>query len=101
MSNYKFSKTIEGLSDQPFWDVQFEKLDPKKNQDFIISRVFDRGKWDDILSILIYYGRNKVLKSLLNADYLMEHSINLAIGLFHVKPSQFKCYTQTQLHPAS
>ena len=94
----KFSKTIEGLSDQPFWDIQFEKLDPKKNKDFIITRVFDSGRWEDVLSVVIYYGKKEVLKSLLRADYLMEHSIYLARGLFHAKPSQFKCYTQTQLH---
>ena len=97
----KVSKTIKGLSGQSFWDMKFEKLDQKKNKDFIISRVFDRGNWQDVLSIVIFYGKKEVLRSLLKADYLMEHSIHLARGLFHVEPSRFKCYTQKQFHPAS
>lgn len=97
----KYSKIIDGLSDQAFWDVEFDELDPKSGKDFIITRVFDRGNWEDILSVIIYYGKSQVIKSLLNADYLMEHSMNLALGLFHIKPFQFKCFTQTQFHPAS
>ncbi|MBW8048777.1 MAG: hypothetical protein FVQ77_00240 [Cytophagales bacterium] len=96
-----YSKTIDGLSDQAFWDVHFDKLDPKRHNNFIVMKVFDYGNWDDVLSVLGYYGKDRVRKCLINADYLQEHSIDLARWLLDVKPSDFKCFTKKQLHQTS
>jgi hypothetical protein len=41
-----------------FWDVSLEKLDISRNRNFIISRMFERGKLDDVLSIIVFYGKD-------------------------------------------
>jgi len=96
----KYSKTIENLSDRAFWDVHFEKLEPDKHKNFIIIKVFDYGNWNDVLSVLGYYGKDRVRKCLINADSLQEHTIDLVRWLLEIKPSDLKCFTKKQLHPA-
>jgi Family of unknown function (DUF6922) len=39
-----------------FWDVDLDKLDMLKDKNFIISRMFERGKLDDVFSIITFYG---------------------------------------------
>lgn len=45
-----------------FWDVSPEKLDVPTNKEFIISRIFERGKLDDVLSTIVYYGKDQAVK---------------------------------------
>lgn len=97
----KYSDIISGLSDRAFWDVNFENLNPETNKEFIITRVFDRGNWDDVMAVILFYGKKEVIKILLSAEYLMQHAINLAIGLFHLNSEDFTCFTRKQFHPVS
>lgn len=96
-----YSITIDGLSDQAFWEVAFDKLDADKHKDFIITKVLNHGNWEDVLSVMVHYGKDTVRKCLINADYLQEHAIDLARWLVDVKPSELKCYTKKQYHPTS
>ena len=40
-----------------FWDVNRENLDFSQDKTFIISRLFERGKLDDVLSVIVLYGK--------------------------------------------
>ncbi len=63
MSKIKPPKSFK----QYFWDVDFEKLDVKKNYFLIIKRVLDRGKTDDIKWLLKNYGKKKIEEVLMGS----------------------------------
>lgn len=87
------------LSNRAFWDVDMSKLDYEKQADAIIVRVFERGSWEDILEVSAYYKRERIIKALTNAHYLMGKTIEFASKIFKISPSSFKCYTTRQYHP--
>jgi len=37
------------------WDVDLASLDVKKDKDFIIKRVADKGRWDDVVWLKTQY----------------------------------------------
>ncbi len=77
------------------------KMDYRKNADYIIAKVFDRGSLQDILETVVYYGDDKVIKALTSAPYLMEKTVVFASKLFNIPTSSFKCFTTKQYHPIS
>ena len=82
-----------------FWDTDIEQLDPVKDKNFVIYRVFEYGRMDDIISIISQYGKQTVIKSLVSRESLREGTIYLACLFFNLLPSQFKCYTKAPYHP--
>jgi len=89
------------LSKQAFWDVDMDKLDYEIQANAIIRRVFDHGSWEDILEVIVYYGKEKVITALTSAPYLKEITIVFASKLFHIPYADFKCSTTKQFHPIS
>jgi hypothetical protein len=89
------------LSKQAFWDVDMDKLDYKKQANAIIRRVFDHGSWEDILEVIAWYGKEKVIAALISAPYLKEITTVFASKLFHIPYADFKCSTTKQFHPIS
>lgn len=89
------------LSKQAFWDVDMDKLDYEIQANAIIRRVFDHGSWEDILEVVVYYGKEKVTTALTSAPYLKEITIVFASKLFHIPYADFKCSTTKQFHPIS
>lgn len=81
-----------------FWDVNIAELSDKKYEDFIIRRIFDRGTWDEILNMVVYYGEDIVQNSILKAPSLRIATIYLASAFFNKKPEDFLCYN-TKLFP--
>ena len=82
------------LPERLFWDTDFSKLDPQKNDWAIITRVFDYGSWEDVKEVIAYYGWEEVKKVLQNATYIRPKAISLACSVFDVQPGDFKCYTK-------
>lgn len=89
-------KNTPKLSKRAFWDINFNELDFDKHADFIITRVFNFGKWDDIIAVSSTYGKKKVSEVLVNAEGLNENTLLLASTLFDINQKNFKCYTRTQ-----
>lgn len=81
------------ISRRAFWDTDFSKLDMKAHKVFIIRRVFERGKWEDIINTIVYYGDDIVVNALLSAEFLPENALHLASAIFKINKDQFKCYT--------
>jgi hypothetical protein len=75
-----------------FWDVPLEKLDILRNRDFVISRMFERGKLDDVLSTIAFYGRDSTGSVLQNNKYLTRPGLFLAHTLLGVPLQDFKAY---------
>jgi hypothetical protein len=86
------------LSKQAFWDVDMDKIDYKKNARYVIEKIIERGTHDDFLSVLNFYGFEKVKELALQALWLSDISINFCCTLFKVKPTDFKCYEKKQLN---
>lgn len=75
-----------------FWDVSPEKLDISRNKEFIISRMFERGKLDDVLSTIVYYGKDEAVKVLKGNKYLNRPGLFLAHTLLGLPLQDFKAY---------
>jgi hypothetical protein len=86
------------LSKQAFWDVDMNSIDYEKHARYIVEKVVERGKWDDFVSLIRFYGYNEVKNLALQASWLSDISINFCCKAFHVKPTDFKCYEKKQLN---
>ena len=53
-------KTPPVLSSKILWDIDISTLNFEDAAEWIIERVFDRGSFDEVLSVLQYYGKEKV-----------------------------------------
>lgn len=87
------------LSKQAFWDVDMDSIDYQKNARFVISKVFDRGSLDDVISILNFYQDEIIKSSLLNVRYLSNSAMSFACALFNLNLEDFRSYQFKQLHP--
>lgn len=78
------------LSPYLFWDTDRDRLDWQRNAAFVIRRAFERGTLDDLLEVLVYYGREKVVAVLTSAEDLPEMVVALASMVFSLKPEDFR-----------
>lgn len=88
---------VKNNSDLPlpkyaFWDVSPEKLDISRNKEFIISRMFERATLDDVLSTIVYYGKDEAVKVLRDNRYLNRSGLFLAHTLLGLPLQDFKAY---------
>ncbi len=84
-----------------FWDSDPEKIDFHRDASYVIRRVFDMGRLEDVAESMRYYPEAQLVDTLLQANYLPENAIYLASALFLLKKEDFKCSTSTQYHPLS
>ncbi|MEJ0104694.1 MAG: hypothetical protein WDO19_20005 [Bacteroidota bacterium] len=85
------------ISKKAFWDIRFEDLDFEKNKEYIIAKVFEYGKWKDMLAITHYYGEKEVKEALKKSYNLSNNTIVFASIIFNLPKQEFQCYTQKQL----
>lgn len=81
-----------GLPGYAFWDVKRENLDFSRDKGFIISRMFERGTLDDVLSVIGYYGKDDTGKTLQTNKYLNRQGLFLAHALLGLPLHDFKAY---------
>ena len=80
------------ISKRTFWDVDIIEHDFNYSNDWVITRVFDRGTLDEVFSIINYYGYDFVKNALVTTqDNLPNHTILLARAIFKLNYSDFKC----------
>ncbi len=93
-------KTQPVLSSKTLWDIDVSTLNFEDAAEWIIERVFDRGSFDEVLSVLQYYGKEKVEHYLKNTPKrLPNHSILLAKAIFGIKFNDFKCLEKNPFQP--
>jgi len=80
------------FSKYAFWDVSRELLDVGQDKVFIISRLFERGKLDDVLFIISLYGKGEVCSVLTNHKYLNRSGLFLAHALLAIPLTNFSSY---------
>jgi len=85
-------ETILPLPGYAFWDIKRENLDISRDKTFIISRMFERGKFDDVLSVIVFYGKDETVKTLRDNKYLNRQGLFLAHALLGLPLQDFKAY---------
>ena len=75
-----------------FWDTDVEKMDLHADRINIVSRIFDRGKLDDVLQFLSFYGKKECVDILVNNEYLQKDAMYLAHTLLAIPLQDFKSY---------
>lgn len=87
------------LSSRAFWDIDFKELDYNKHKEFIIKRVFEYGKWSDIVELTKFYGYNDTQSIIINLENLNSNGLTIASIIFNTPKQNFKCYTNKQFLP--
>jgi len=75
-----------------FWDVSLDNLDVIDNREFIISRMFERGKLEDVFDIVAVYGKDETKRVLQNNKYLNRSGLYLSHSLLDLPLKDFKAY---------
>ena len=84
--------TLPQISKRTFWEVDISMNDFIHSNEWIITRVFDRGTLDEVFSIIDYYGFDFVKNVLITTqENLPNHTILLARAIFKLNYSDFKC----------
>jgi hypothetical protein len=81
-----------------FWDVNRENLDSTRDKGFIVSRMFERGNLDDVLSLVAFYGKDEAGKILKSNKYLNRQGLYLAHALLGFPIQDFKAYGTLKHH---
>lgn len=87
------------ISNQAFWDVDFDKIDFTENARFVIEKVITRGKLEDFISLRTYYGDEKIKQEIIKTRWLSDLDIYFCCTVFDLEPQQFRCYTTKQSNP--
>ena len=82
------------LNHNYFWDVEINNLHPEKSKRLIIERVFSLGSVKEIKMIINYYGKDQVIHTLKNINYLDPKTLNFVAKLFNIPLKEFKCCTR-------
>jgi hypothetical protein len=91
-------KRLPNISKKAFWDVNLEYdsiHEFHKYKSYIIGKIFDFGTYDDIIEIIIYYGKTTIKKEVVNLS-LKNKTISFCCALFDLKKTDFKCYKKRQ-----
>ena len=68
-------KLQDKLSKQAFWDTDMSTMDAEKHAAFIIGKVFEYGKWEDIKAVMHYYGEERVKQVLMARPFFFPDTI--------------------------
>jgi len=87
---------IKSLSKKAFWDVDMNTMDAEKHAAFIIEKVFEHGKWNDILAITRFYGRERVKQVTLNYTSFFPDTASFLAAIFDKPIEEIKCFRPRQ-----
>ena len=95
MLKYKYKPEI---STRAFWDTDVDSLDYEKDAAYIIKSVFNYGRVEDIIELLVCYGNKAVKDVICNATYLDGTGRDMALAIFDIRPEKLKCYSKKPYH---
>ena len=82
---------IPNLSNTAFGDVNFNEIDFEKNAVFVMEKVFNYGLWNDQLSIIKHYGKDRIRKEIVQASYFKKKVLPFLCLIFDLQLSDFTC----------
>lgn len=65
-----------------FWDFDIAQMDLFKNQASVIERITLRGKFEEFIEMIRFYGKETAKKTLLNARYLDKRTLSYCVVFF-------------------
>lgn len=74
-----------------FWDVDFKKLDPKKDSYFIIERILEEGDIKAINWMLKNFPKNIIKDVLQRSKKLSKKSANFWAIIFNIPKNKILC----------
>ncbi len=80
-----------------FWDVDFESIDSKRDQAFIIARLLEYGDTDAIRWLFKSVDQNKVKDVVLKSRGLSRKTVNFWSLFFKLDNSGIKCLKKSYL----
>ncbi|MGV8815642.1 MAG: HigA family addiction module antitoxin [Gelidibacter sp.] len=63
-SNKQYHPNFKNIRKVLFWDTVFEEIDWDKNKKAVIKRVLERGNDKEINEIILFYGKDHIIKEL-------------------------------------
>jgi hypothetical protein len=82
-----------------FWDTRLEDIDPQKQKDFIITRVFEWANLHELKALLKFYSKTEIIHALTKQKYLSKKVHQFASAVLNIPKEEFACYIQRQLRP--
>jgi hypothetical protein len=82
-----------------FWDFDIAQIDLLKHQASVIERITLRGRFDEFIEMIGFYGKENAKKSLLNARYLDKRTLSYCVVFFETPITEFRCYKLAQSNP--
>jgi hypothetical protein len=92
----KTGKPLPEIALDAFWDTDKTKLDFNRQKDFIISRMFEKAAFQDVLKVVYYYGLNETKKALKTNKYLSSDGMYLAHIILDIPLKDFATYATSQ-----
>ena len=82
-----------------FWDFDIAQIDLFTNKESVIERITLRGKFEEFIEMIRFYGKETVKKTLLNARYLDKRTLSYCVVFFETPITEFRCYKLAQSNP--
>ncbi|NJN33352.1 MAG: hypothetical protein HC817_02950 [Saprospiraceae bacterium] len=92
-------KSKMNLRPSLFWEFNVDTIDLQKHQVTVIERITLRGRFEEYLEMVKYYGKETVKNTLLNVRYLDKRTLSYCSATFNVPITEFRCYKLAQLNP--
>ena len=87
------------LRKELFWDINNRIPDFEQSAVFIISRIIEKGGWEEWKEMMKYYGEERVKEVVLQIRYIPKRRFNFLSLYFNIPKEKFRCYIWQQLNP--
>ena len=89
--NTEINKKRPEISKRAFWDIDYNSIDWDKNCRYLIVRVIEKGKLNDLFELIKYYGKEKIKQELISAPQLPQRTYYFAKTYFGLLETDFQC----------
>ena len=79
-----------------FWDADVQTIDLQKHKKQVIERIITRGRMEEFLDMMRYYGSDTVHEVVLNARHLDKYTLAFCSTIFESPVTAFRCYKLAQ-----
>jgi len=85
---------MQEFSPHLFWDTDPEKISLEKHATWLVSRVLEKGTWDDWKLLLRLMGKSKIRETIPKIRFLEKKALNFACLYLDIDKTQLRCYKQ-------
>ena len=82
-----------------FWNFDIVQIDLLKHKASVIERIKLRGRLEEFMEMIRFYGKETAKTTLLNARYLDKRTLSYCVVFFETPITEFRCYKLAQSNP--